>query len=308
MQSLSDLVAQYGLLAVFLNVLLVQAGAPLPASPTLLIAGAVAATGRLSYLQLLVGAVSASVIADLFWYLAGARFGGRVLKTLCRMSLSPESCVRRTENIFIRFGLPSLLLAKFIPGFNLVASPIAGTLRARLPLFLLYTAGGATLWAGLLLLLGMIFHDAIERLLALLTGLGTWALVVVGAVIALFVAFKWWQRRRFLKSLRMAMIGVDELQQLMEAGADPVILDVRSPLVWAGQPPIRGAVLVDIADVDSALDGVSRDREVVVYCACPNEASAARVAKMLVQRGFNHVRPLRGGYDAWIAHRSAGHT
>lgn len=308
MQSLSDLVAQYGLLAVFLNVLLVQAGAPLPASPTLLIAGAVAATGRLSYPQLLVGAVSASVIADLFWYLAGARFGGRVLKTLCRMSLSPESCVRRTENIFIRFGLPSLLLAKFIPGFNLVASPIAGTLRARLPLFLLYAAGGATLWAGLLLLLGMIFHDAIERLLALLTGLGTWALVIVGAVVALFVAFKWWQRRRFLKSLRMAMIGVDELHQLMEAGADPVILEVRSPLVWAGQPPITGAVLVDIADVDSALAGISRDREVVVYCAYPNEASAARVAKMLVQRGFNHVRPLRGGYDAWIAHRSARHT
>ena len=301
MQTLLHLISQYGLLFVFVNVLLVQAGAPIPALPTLLLAGAFAATGELSLPRLLISAVAASLIADFIWYLAGARFGTRVLKTLCRMSLSPDSCVRQTENVFARFGLPALLVAKFIPGFNTVAPPMAGAMGAPRSLFLLYAAGGAALWAGLPLVLGMVFHDAIDRSLELLTDFGAWTVLVLGAAVALFIAVKWWQRRRFLQTLRMAMITVDELYQLIDSGADPLILDVRSPLAWALAPPISGAVTVDLANVDAALAGLARDREIVVYCACPNEASAARVAKMLMERGFPRVRPLLGGYYPWMA-------
>src|SRR5260221_8110374 len=126
MQQLIDLITQYGIAVVFVNVLLAQVGLPVPAVPTLIIAGAAASGGRLSFAALLAVAIAGSLLGDILWYAAGRRFGYRVLRTLCSISISPDSCVRQTESIFERWGVRSLVAAKFVPGFNTIAPPLAG--------------------------------------------------------------------------------------------------------------------------------------------------------------------------------------
>lgn len=301
MQQLVSLLEQYGLAFVFLNVLAVQAGVPLPAYPTLIVAGALIAHANYDVSQLLLAAVLGSVIADLGWYLAGARLGRPVLRTLCRISLSPDSCVRRTESIYLRWGAPSLLVAKFIPGFAAVATTLAGSMRTRLWVFLLFDALGALLWAGLAVALSVTFRDAVKDVIEALEQLGKWGLLAIIAAFALFVALKWWQRRRFYRQLRMARISVDELRDLLDRGELPVILDVRSPFAQRQDGRIPGAILIDAQTFGDNPPERFAAGEVIVYCACPNEASAALTAKRLIQQGYSRVRPLQGGMDAWIA-------
>ena len=309
MQQLLILLEHYGLAFVFLHVLIEQAGVPLPAYPTLIVAGALAARADYTAPELVAVAVAASVIADLAWYFAGARLGRPVLRTLCRISLSPDSCVRQTESIYIRWGAPSLLVAKFIPGFAAVATALAGSMRTRLWAFIAFDAVGAMLWAGVAVALGVTFQHAVNDVLEVLEQLGRWGLVALVAAFALVIVLKWWQRQRFYRQLRMARISVDELRAMLDRGEAPVILDVRPPRTQQLDGRIPGAIAVDnhrLGDAQSdALPGLRPDGEVIVYCACPNEASAALIAKQLISRGYVHVRPLAGGIDAWI---EAGHA
>src|SRR5713101_7608805 len=196
-------VARHGLPLVFANVLGEQLGLPIPAMPTLIVAGALAVERNFRASQALLLAVLASVIADLVWFFLGRRHGFRVLRTLCKISLSPDSCVRQTTALFEKWGMPSLLVAKFIPGFSTVAPPLAGAIGARLAPFLLYDGGGALLWAGAGLAVGMVFHKAIDRGLELLASIGSGALSVLGGALLLFIAAKYWQRRRFYRALRL---------------------------------------------------------------------------------------------------------
>lgn len=290
MAYLFHLIEQYGLLLVFFNVLLEQVGAPLPAYPTLVITGALASRGEYSPSLLLFTAVCAAVISDFLWYWAGQRYGRKVMATLCRISLSPDSCVNQTESIYLRWGAPSLIVAKFIPGFASVASALAGTIGTRRLTFLFFDSIGAALWAGLAIFLGSLFSTAIDDLLNVLAELGKWGGLLIVAAFAAFIATKWWQRKRFFKSLRMARISVDELNQLLEQGQTPAIIDVRSALSQqSGRIP--GAAIVSMEDMQAFALDVPSDGEVIVYCACPNEASAARVAKLLMQKGYSKVRP-----------------
>lgn len=301
MQQLVSLLEQYGLSFVFLHVLLEQAGVPLPAYPTLIVAGALVTHANYDVPQLLLAAVAASLIADFAWYLAGARLGRPVLRTLCRISLSPDSCVRQTESIYLRWGAPSLVVAKFIPGFAAVATALAGSIGTRLWVFLLFDGVGALLWAGLAVGLGVAFQSAVNEVIEVLEQLGKWGLVAIIAAFALIVTLKWWQRRRFYRQLRMARISVDELRDLLDRGELPVILDVRSPLAQGQGGRIPGAIPIDAQTFGETAPELSADGEVIVYCACPNEASAALIAKRLMQQGYSRVRPLQGGMDAWIA-------
>jgi membrane protein DedA with SNARE-associated domain/rhodanese-related sulfurtransferase len=299
MQHLIDLVTQYGLWFVFLNVLAAQAGLPLPAVPTLIITGALVNNGNHSMAALVGVAVGASLIADSGWYLAGRRLGRPVLRLLCRISLSPDTCVRQTESIYARFGPPSLTVAKFIPGFAGVATALSGAVGTRYLVFVVFDAMGAALWAGVAVFVGWMFRDAIEDLLATLARLGEIGVGLILVALVCFIAFKWWDRRRFFKQLRMARVSVDELSTMLAAGTAPMILDVRSPFSQREEGRIPGAILVDDKTLEIRIPDTESHREVVVYCACPNEASAARIAKMLKARGFARVRPLAGGIDAW---------
>ena len=303
MNYLFTLIEHYGLAAVFLNVFVEQAGAPLPAYPTLVITGALAARGNYSTVTLLATAVVAALLADLGWYLAGKRYGSKVMSTLCRISLSPDSCVRQTESVYLKWGARSLLVAKFIPGFASIGSALAGALGTRLIAFLVFDSLGAALWAGSAIWLGSLFSSTVDDLLQALDSLGRQGLLLIGLALAVFIAHKWWQRSQFMKSLRMARISVDELHALRAAGTAPVIVDVRPMHAQAGGR-IPGAMAMTIDDIaDFALD-LPADGDVIIYCACPNEVSAARVAKQLMDKGYTRVRPLHGGIDAWVA---AGH-
>ncbi len=300
MNHLLELLQYYGLAFVFVNVLALQAGLPMPAYPTLIVTGALASRGGYSLAALLATAVAASLIADLLWYAAGRRIGGRVLQTLCRVSLSPDSCVRQTESIFTRWGAPSLMVAKFVPGFASVATAMAGVLRIPLWRFIPADAIGAALWSGVAITLGYIFRDAIDDVLAVLQAMGEIGLVVIVLAFVAYVLWKWWQRRLFIRQLVMDRITVDELNQLIGEGRVGTVVDVRSPISQAITGRIPGAVTVDPQKMKFDLVGVEPESEVVVYCACPNEATAVKVAKALIQHGFKRVRPLHGGIDAWI--------
>jgi len=260
-------VAQYGVALVFANVLVEQIGIPIPALPTLLVAGALARDGKLSFVALLSAAVVASLAADVVWYFLGRRYGHRVLRTLCRVSLSPDSCVRQTESIFERWGMASLVAAKFVTGFSTVAPPLAGAMGAKLPAFLFYDALGTLLWAGGGLLLGYLFHRAIDDVFSFLEGLGTGALYLLGAALVLFVLFKWWQRRRFYRALRMARITVEELRGLFEKEEKPVVVDVRHEGERRRDPRrIPGATTMGVEEIDAKLPGIRPETEIVLYC------------------------------------------
>lgn len=267
MQQLAFYVSKYGLSLIFVNVLLEQLGLPIPAMPVLIVAGALAVERGLSVPRVLLVAVLASVLADALWYELGKRHGFRILKTLCRVSLSPDGCVRQTTSIFEKWGMPSLVVAKFVPGFSTVAPPLAGAINARVVPFLLYDGAGALVWAGAGVGAGMAFHRAIDRGLEFLTGIGSRALVVVAAALLLFVLYKWGQRRRFYRMLRMARISPQELRRLMDEGRDPVVLDVRTSAALLRDPSrIPGARSLELADIAEKLTGLPRDREIVLYC------------------------------------------
>lgn len=300
MEHLIALLQQYGLGFVFANVLALQAGLPLPAYPTLIVAGTLAAMGGSPVWQVLAVGVVAALIADTGWYMAGRRFGLRILATLCRMSLSPDGCVRQTESIFQRFGPASMLFAKFVPGFASVATALGGALRLNYLKFVLFDAGGAALWVGVAVGLGYLFNGAIGEVMKQLSELGRYGVVIVIAGFVAWIVFKWWRRYMFVKQLRMDRVSVDELREMMEKNAVQALVDVRSAITQAATGRIPGARAVDMQDIAKGFEGVPVDGEVIVYCACPNEATAVKVAQRLQKLGFTRIRPLHGGIDAWI--------
>ena len=300
MNYLIMMIQQYGVGFVFLNVLALQAGVPVPAYPALIVAGAYAAMGGRPLWQLVAVGIAAALVADTGWYLAGRKFGVRILGTLCKVSLSPDSCVRQTETIFQRFGPGSMLFAKFVPGFASVATAMAGAIHLRYVVFVLFDAIGAGLWVGVGVSLGYIFRNAISDVMATLSALGHYGLMLVIAGFAVWIAVKWWRRRMFVKQLRMDRVSVDELRTLMDESKVTAIVDVRSPLVQASTGRIPGARTIDMQKIAESFKGVPVDGEVIVYCACPNEATAVKVAQTLRKVGYKRIRPLHGGIDAWI--------
>ncbi len=221
MDWLLELIREYGLGIVFLNVLIEQLGAPIPAYPVLVVAGALEGASWLRSLLLLGLGVGAALMADLFWYQAGKVYGHKVLGRICRISLSPDACIRQTESVYGRWGAKSLLVAKFIPGFASIASALAGVMGTSRSSFALYDTLGALLWVGSAVFLGSLFSTTVEDLLQVLSALGFWGLVLLSAGFALFIARKWWQRHRTLRSLRMPRISVSELAGLHAQGVQP---------------------------------------------------------------------------------------
>lgn len=305
MNYLLELLGQYGVFLVFAWVLVEQAGVPVPAYPLLMVAGSLAAAGQLSMPLLLLVTVAACVIADSGWYIAGQRYGGRVLRRICKLSLTPDSCVSQTETVFDRWGARSLIVAKFVPGFASVATAMAGATRVGRGAFLAYDTLGATLWAGTGLALGWLFAPAVETLLLNLQALGRWGLMLLAGAIAVYIARKAWGRlgaRRRAAMPRLTITELAALRQGVAAGRELVLLDVRKPALWQ-QDRIPGAVSYDAADWGEAAASPHRDATIVVYCDCPAEASAVIVSRALRQKGFAAVHPLGGGLEAW---RQAG--
>jgi len=285
---------------VFLNVLAQQSGLPVPAVPTLLLAGSLAlSSGQLG--TLLAAAIVASVLADCLWYLAGRAFGYRVLAGLCRLSINPASCVSQTEARFVRWGLGSLVVAKFIPGFSTVAPPIAGALRMGLGGFTLAAAAGAALWAGLALGTGWVLRDEVQTAIARLDRHAGSVLIAAGIALAVWLGWKLWQKYRFRQLSAVPHITPGELLAALTSETPPLLLDLRGHSMVAETGPIIGAT---IAEHDRLLDAVGqwpKHQPIVTLCACPEDAGAIQAAHRLLKAGYLSVRPLQGGYEAWLA-------
>jgi rhodanese-related sulfurtransferase len=219
---------------------------------------------------------------------------------LCRISLEPDSCVRRTQNVFTRYGLRGVVVAKFLPGMSTVAPPLAGMAGVPFGQFLLFDGFGAFLYGASLLFLGYLFSNQIEQIGAAISNVGGSALSLIAGLTILYVAYKYWQRRSLLRELRIARITVAELRQKLEAGENPVILDLRPKAELERDPTIiQGAIHLIMDDVEKRRHEFPYDRDIIVYCSCPNEATAAKVARLLHRNGVTRVRPLLGGIDAW---------
>lgn len=302
MHDIATLIVQYGLLLVFANVLLEQIGLPVPAVPTMMVAGALAADGRLSAPLVFAAAFAASLIGDVAWYVAGRRYGNQVMSLLCRISLAPDTCVAQSELRFKRWGEGLLVVAKFVPGLSTVAPPLAGAMQVGWTPFLVFNGIGIVVWAGLAVGTGVLFHAQLDGLFTYIENVGAGAMVALAALAAAYIGLKWLQRRRLRHALRMARIGADELFRLMQAGEQPVVVDVRSADARSLDPrAIPGALLFDVLDIDRHLSHLRPEQDIILYCTCPDEVSAVRAAQLLIDRGFARVRPLAGGLDGWVA-------
>lgn len=300
MSHTTELFVTYGRTLVFAAVFAEQMGLPLPAFPWLLTAGALAADGKFNLGAGLALVVVACLLADSVWFQLGRSRGYHVLRLLCRISLEPDSCVRQTQNVFTKYGLRSVLVNKFLPGISTIVPPLAGMTGVRLDTFLLLDTAASLLYGGILLSLGFLFSNQIDQIGVAATRIGTSLLHLFVAAFVLYVAYKYWQRRRLLRELRMTRITAEELRRKLDAGEPVVILDVRpAHALELNDASLPGAVHLEPDRLGQWQQEIPRDRDIVVYCSCPNEFSAAHVALALKRSGFTRVRPLHGGFDAW---------
>jgi membrane protein DedA with SNARE-associated domain len=262
-----DFVLKHGYLFVFASVLAEQIGIPIPAVPVLLAMGALAGKGQMSYPAALALCVLAALSADLVWYALGRSRGSSILRLLCKISLEPDSCVRQTENVFLRYGARALLFAKFVPGLSTAFPPMAGNFRMPIWKFALFDGLGGLAWAASYSLIGMIFRNQINDVLEALLHFGSWVLAIVGGLLGLYILYKYIQRRRFYNKLRVARIEPHQLKEMMDGGQSVVIVDLRNSLEREDIPvKIPGAIALNFENIEVGLADVPLDQDVVLYC------------------------------------------
>lgn len=259
---------EHGYAVLFACVLAEQAGAPIPATPVLLGVGALAGLGRMPVSPAVLLALVACLISDSFWYWLGRRRGTSVLRLLCAISLEPDSCVNSTKRTFERLGASSLLFAKFVPGLSTAAPPMAGVTRMSYGRFLLADGVGSLIWSGAFLATGAFFRHEIENIGERIMAFGSRAGLVVVLALAAYIGYKFWQRQRFIRSLRVARISPEDVLSSIENGEAVTILDLRNKLeVEASGKLLPGAVWYDQAQLAENHLEIPRDRDIILYCS-----------------------------------------
>ncbi len=266
MAELTQILADYGYVLIFVSVFLDQAGVPLPAPPLLLVAGAMAGSGELELPLTIAAATAGSLPSDLLWYGLGRRRGSSILRLLCRFSIEPDSCVRSSENIFERHGPRSLLVVKFIPGLQTAAPPLAGVFGMPLWRFLAYDGAGAVIWSATFLLLGFAFHDQVAQLLQRAEDFGGQAVGLLAAIFVAYLLVKFVNRQLFLRSLRVARVSPENAKQLIETQQVSVV-DLRHPMQRRSEPrTLPGAISIGIDEIEDRHEEIPRDRDVILFC------------------------------------------
>ncbi len=296
----TQILITYGYLLLFAWILVQQLGIPLPATPILLAAGALSAEQQLSFGGALLAGLVASLIADTTWFLIGRRYGHQVLRFLCKLSMEPTICVRRTQDSFGRRHGVTLLFAKFVPGLATLAAPVAGQNGMALGSFLFFDSIGATLWLTAMLAAGRLFGDALKRDPTLLNWVARFSgALLVLAILGFFIG-RVYRRRLVLRKLVAARLEPLALKEQLDAGEQVYIVDLRHPLELLADPfTLPGAFHFSPDALAARHLEIPRDRDVVLFCTCPSEATAAKTAMTLHKLGIERVRPLRGGYDEW---------
>lgn len=304
MSQLMMLMVTHAVAVVFFASFAARVGLPVPAAAVLVVAGALIALGQVSFIVVLVASIVANLLGDAAWFYTGRRYGYRFLRLLCRISISPDSCVRRSESLITRWGGMSLVAAKFVPGVSVVAAPMAGALGMSSARFVVFDSGAALLWAGVYLGVGLVFRDRIQQALDAISRVGGLATVALVIVLLLMLAVRLWRRRRFQKLTTMPRITVDELHALREGVAAPLVIDVRGDAGLQVNPlRIPGALPFSLKAIQQRRTNFTfdRERDVVLYCDCPNEVTSALAARALIAQGaVRRALPLAGGLDAWV--------
>jgi membrane protein DedA with SNARE-associated domain/rhodanese-related sulfurtransferase len=302
MSSTVELLIRHGYSFLFAWIFTEQIGLPIPSAAVLVAAGALSGTGHMNIGMALLISIAAVGVCDVLWYQLGRRRGVSVLRWICRVSIEPDSCVHQTQVHFERRGPWALLLAKFVPGPNAVAPPLAGLSGMPWKQFALYDGLGSLLWAGGYIGAGYLFSDQLARAAVRFAIFGRGIFATFVAALLLYIGWKYVNRRRFLRKLRIARITPRELHQRIEGGESVLVIDLRHAMEFKSEPEtIPGAVHLDPGELDEALETVPRDREIVLFCSCPNEASSAQMALRLRNRGISRIRPLAGGLNGWRA-------
>lgn len=297
----------YAYLILFLWVLVEQIGVPVPSIPVLLMAGTLTATQQVHHIYALLAVLAACMLSDSMWYYLGRRYGGSVLRLLCRFSLEASTCVSKTEGYFSQRGPATLLLSKFIPGLGTVAPPIAGQIGMPYGRFLLWDLGGSFLWAETFLLAGRFFGDIAQKSARFFHWLGHFAFAIFILMVLGIMAYRFLKQRKFLQQVRDMRLEPAELKEMMDQAEEqgntpPFIVDLRHPLDYLPDPRVLpGALRIGPNEIRQHSEIIPRDRDVVLYCTCPSEETSAKLALQLHKLGVYRVRPLRGGFDGWKA-------
>ncbi len=299
MSEILQSLAEYGALVLFLVVFVEQIGLPVPAIPVLVAAGVLAGTGELSLWMAAGVTVSAALAADWIWYDLGRRRGRQVLDVLCRIALEPGSCVRSTEDFFIKHGPHSLVVAKFIPGLSTIAPPLAGIVGLGLPLFLLYDGLGALIWAGTGLGIGYAFSGQIDQAASYAEQVTPAVVILAISALAGYLGYKAVIRRRELRLV--PRITVEQLTEKLRTDEPPFLIDVRPRERVVAEPGIPSAVWMSLEELTRRHHELPRQRDLVVYCGCPEDTASAQGTLLLNKQGFTRVWPLAGGIEAWHA-------
>ncbi len=268
MHDVLPFLVEHGYAVLFGCVLAEQAGAPIPATPVLLGVGALAGLGRMPLWPAILLSLLACLLSDSVWYWLGRRRGASVLRLLCAISLEPDSCVSSTKKTFERLGASSLLFAKFVPGLSTAAPPMAGVTHMSYGRFLLADGAGSLIWSGAFLATGWLFRREIEGIGERIMAFGSRAGLVVALALAAYIAYKFWQRQRFIRSLRIARISPEDVLSSIENGDEVTILDLRSKLeVDSSGKLLPGAVWYDQARLAESHLEIPRDRDIILYCS-----------------------------------------
>ncbi|MGC9159035.1 MAG: VTT domain-containing protein [Terracidiphilus sp.] len=300
MNSVFHLFVHYEYLVLFSCVLLEQFGIPIPAAPLLLAAGTLSVEHSISLPVVLLLVVAACLLADSFWFLLGQRYGTRALRFLCRYTLETSACVRRTEVAIKKQRTGTLLVAKFIPGLNLMAPPLAGQRAMRYSVFLLYDAAGSLLWGATLVFAGRFFGDVLRRDLKLFHWMGQVAFAVFVLVVVVWFLVRMWKKWSILRQFRTTRVDPEYLKSRLDQGVPVFIIDLR-PLHELEKDALMlpGAVHILPEELIDAEASIPRDREIFTYCNCPNEKTSVRAALALQRMGRTRIHPVRGGLGAW---------
>lgn len=294
---------QYEYLVLFSWVLLEQFGVPLPSAPLLLAAGTLSVEQSISLPVVLLLVVAACLLADSFWFFLGQRYGTKALRFLCRYTLETSSCVRRTETAIKKQRAGTLLVAKFIPGLNLMAPPLAGQRAMRYSVFLLYDAAGSLLWGAALIFAGRSFGDIIRRNLELLHWMGHVASVVFVLVVVAWFLYRVWKKWSILRQFRTTRVDPEYLKSKLDLDVPVYIIDLRSRHELEDDARmLPGAVHILPEELMEAQAAIPQGREIFTYCTCPNEKTSVRAALALQKMGHARIHPVRGGFGAWKQH------
>lgn len=299
MNWLIHLLEIYGLWVVFIIMLLQSIGLPLPAYPFLLVAAALIKPTIYDDALLVFIGSAGTLIGDFVLFTAGRRYGTSVLGWICKISISPDTCARRTGNLFGRYGASTLTFVKFIPGLSTLAPVIAGAYAMPITIFSIFSSVAALIYLSLAVTLGVIFRNAIGDVVSTLQEYGRLGCLIVIVLLAFYLFFKWVQRYRLLKRFQMDRVTVEGLNTLIVTEPSTVILDARPDDQRSIDGYIPGSVPIDENNIEQIVNLYSTHKEVVIYCSCPNEITAAKFAQKLRHAGFKRIRPLLGGLDAW---------